>query len=62
MPWSIPFPLLGDGFEFAFSREIAGDMTLEPEETAPNHPKEGGSRGPGRIDPWAPSLGRQSDL
>jgi hypothetical protein len=31
VPWSIPFPLLGDDFEFAFSLRISGDVTLEPE-------------------------------
>ncbi|WP_329260836.1 hypothetical protein OG417_25155 [Actinoallomurus sp. NBC_01490] len=39
VPWSIPFPLLGDDFKFAFSLEISGDVTLEPEETTTNQPK-----------------------
>ncbi len=34
VPWSIPFPLLGDDFEFAFSLEISGDVTLKPEESS----------------------------
>ncbi|MFI0486774.1 hypothetical protein [Actinomadura sp. 9N215] len=39
VPWSIPFPLLGDGFEFAFNLEISGDVTLEPEETTAEQAK-----------------------
>jgi hypothetical protein len=39
VPWSIPFPLLGDDFEFAFSLEISGEVTLEPEETTADQPK-----------------------
>lgn len=39
VPWSIPFPLLGDDFAFAFSLHISGDVTLEPEEPSADQPK-----------------------
>jgi len=32
VPWKIPFGLLGEDFEFAFSLEITGDIKLVPEE------------------------------
>lgn len=39
VPWTIPFPLLGDDFQFAFTLEISGDVTLEPEEAGTDQPK-----------------------
>ncbi|MFD4958431.1 hypothetical protein [Microbacterium sp. NPDC058389] len=37
LPWAIPFPLLGDDFEFAFSLEITGEITLVPDEPSGDH-------------------------
>jgi len=37
VPWAIPFPLLGNDFEFAFSLEITGDIELVPDEPSGVH-------------------------
>lgn len=39
VPWVIPFPLLGDEFEFEFSLEITGDINLIPDEPSGVHTK-----------------------
>ncbi|OII21329.1 hypothetical protein [Frigoribacterium sp. MCBA15_019] len=31
VPWAMPFPLLGDDFEFAFNLEITGEIVLVPD-------------------------------
>ena len=38
VPWSVPFPLFGDDFEFTFILEISGAVTLEPEEPSEGQP------------------------
>jgi hypothetical protein len=38
VPWSVPFPLFGDDFAFTFVLEIAGAVTLEPEEPSDGQP------------------------
>ncbi|TDP89780.1 hypothetical protein EDF62_3077 [Leucobacter luti] len=37
VPWKIPFPLLGEDFEFEFSLEITGDIELVPDELSSVH-------------------------
>lgn len=32
VPWPIPFPLLGEDFQFAFSLEVTGEIELVPVE------------------------------
>lgn len=55
VPWSVPLPLLGDDFEFAFSLEISGDVTLEPEATSADQPK---TRKAVRVVPTESTRGR----
>jgi len=55
VPWRIPFPLLGDDFEFAFSLEITGDIKLVPHEPSDIHAQ---IRKAVRLIPAASTRGR----
>ncbi|MGD9894527.1 MAG: hypothetical protein AB7U18_24830 [Dehalococcoidia bacterium] len=55
VPWTIPFPLLGDDFEFAFSLEITGGIELVPEEPSGVHAQ---TRKAVRLIPAATTRGR----
>lgn len=55
VPWAIPFPLLGNDFEFAFSLEITGDIELVPDEPSGVHAQ---TRKAVRLIPAATTRGR----
>lgn len=55
VPWAIPFPLLGNEFEFAFSLEITGDIELVPDEPSGVHAQ---TRKAVRLIPAATTSGR----
>jgi hypothetical protein len=55
VPWTIPFPLLGDDFNFAFSLEISGDIELVPDEPSSVHEQ---ARKALRLIPAATTRGR----
>ncbi len=55
VPWAIPFPLLGNDFEFAFSLEITGDIELVPDEPSGVHAQ---TRKAARLIPAATTRGR----
>lgn len=38
VPWPVPFPLFGEGFEFRFIFELPGEVTLEPAEPSEGQP------------------------
>lgn len=55
VPWTIPFPLLGDDFKFTFDFEITGDMELVPVGPSSVHEQ---ARKAVRLIPAATTRGR----
>ncbi|WNY33073.1 hypothetical protein Q9Q99_12630 [Curtobacterium flaccumfaciens] len=55
VPWVIPFPLLGDDFEFAFNLEITGEIALVPDVPSGSHAQ---TRRAVRLVPAATTRGR----
>ncbi|MBB5831021.1 hypothetical protein [Brachybacterium aquaticum] len=55
VPWTIPFPLLGDDFEFAFSLEITGGIELVADKSSGVHAQ---PRKAVRLIPAATTRGR----
>lgn len=55
VPWPIPFPLLGEDFQFAFSLEVTGEIELVPVEPSADDEQ---SRKAVRLIPTATTRGR----
>ena len=55
VPWSIPFPLLGEDFHFALNLEVSGEVMLEPDEPSADQPE---GRKAVRVIPTESTRGR----